>query len=80
MCQLWSQVETDKNILILFLFYYSWNCWRRFRFQAVVFSPPGFIAGYIRRTQTWILQEYEILNAQQQVLFFACALGAFDLN
>lgn len=46
----------------------SWQWFRFCRFQAVVYSPPGTVAGFIKRQQTCFVQEFEILGPCEEVL------------
>ncbi|ELT89656.1 hypothetical protein CAPTEDRAFT_219891 [Capitella teleta] len=46
----------------------SWHWFRRCHFQAVVYAPVGCIAGFIRRSHTKFIQEFEILSPQEETL------------
>ncbi|KAK2158161.1 hypothetical protein LSH36_175g00035 [Paralvinella palmiformis] len=46
----------------------SWHCMKRCRFEAMIYSPPGTVAGFVRRSRTKFVQEFQILNAAEEPL------------
>ncbi|KAI0228684.1 Phospholipid scramblase 2 [Lamellibrachia satsuma] len=46
----------------------SWHWFKRCKFSAIVYAPPGVIAGFIRRSHTLFVQEYEILGPHEDIL------------
>ena len=46
----------------------SWHSLKRCRFQAIVYTPVGTVAGFVRRSRTRFVQEFEILNSNEERL------------
>lgn len=46
----------------------SWHCMKRCRFEAMIYSPVGTVAGFVKRSRTKFVQEFQILNAAEEPL------------
>ncbi len=46
----------------------SWHCLKSCTFQAIIYAPPGVVIGFLRRSHTRYVQEYQILNAQEEAV------------
>lgn len=46
----------------------SWHCLRKCHFQALVFAPLGQVAGFVKRSHTYFVQEFLVMNSQEDVL------------